>query len=128
MQATGDNMTGVNVTPLIETNHPFGASALDCGVLLSVARAGSITVRDIAADVFGFYETVVCERDVRLTLRGLAERGYVMSDRDAFRPTTAGKDVLEVYLRAFIRMIDGGRNIFAIGVVAKLAAIDFEKR
>jgi hypothetical protein len=48
-------MTDLNVTPLIETNHPFGASALDCGVLLSVARAGSITVRDIAADVFGFY-------------------------------------------------------------------------
>jgi hypothetical protein len=121
-------MGGINVTPLIETTHPFGASALDCGVLLVVCRAGRISIGEIADQLYEFYEIWFSERDIRLTVRALAEGAYVSEDLDQILPTSTGKDALEVYLRAFIRMIDGGRNIFAIGVVAKLAAIDFDKR
>ena len=121
-------MAGMNVMPLIETTHPFGASALEFGVLLTVCRSGKIGLSDIADQLHEYYEIWFSERDIRLTVRALADCAYVSEEGDLIAPAAAGTDVLEVYLRAFVRMIDGGRNIFAIGVVAKFAGVDFERR
>ena len=117
-------MAGDNVTTLGRREHEFGLSLLEFGLLALIVRADGLIARDLERELNQMYEKQFSERHLRLAVRALVERRLVTQYGDAITSTYDGKALLATYLRAVIRLIDAGRNLFAVGLLAKLASLD----
>ena len=126
MRETVVSMGQDNVTALGRLEVEFGLSLLEFGVLALIVRGDGVVALVLAGQLEQSFEKRFDERTLRLAVRVLVERKLVVQSGGDIAPTRDGKALLATYMRAVIRLIDAGRNLFAVGVLAKLASLDFD--